>query len=313
MTMADKPKGKPCEQNPPVRICKGEAESAVMPGRGFLQCRKGARKTLWLVCVAFMVTMAVPLAYRVLIHFWPPEAKPRQASADCSEEVQRTRCMKLLAKPIVEWSDAEMKLEPGIYAWLKEQGNEILPWEWTEEARRKDPKGYAKCWRRIWNERKSWCKRLLAECEEETKRLDRELQILTTIYVHRTNQIARLSALVATNTFPCQISLERLKKGRLWGWNKVVEVVECKDAAEMTAATNRIYGIEAAAAAGEVRRAKALSDSITSAKEKSVLYEKLREICDQSISLIDNELQPGQHELLLKSLVEVLKGGQIGQ
>ena len=260
--------------------------------------------------VAFMLMMVVPIAYRVFIHFSPPEEKPRQSLSQFLEEAKRESSVKLLTKPIMKWSDADAKLEPEIYAWLKAQGNEILPWEWTEEARRKDPNGYAKCWRRIWEERKSHCERLLAEHQKEIKRLDRELQVLTAIHAHRTNQIARLRTLAATNTFPCQVSVERLKKGRLWGWNKFVEVVECKDAAAIMSATNSIYSNEVAAADSEIRGMAELSDSIASAKEKKALNERLCEICDKGNGLAESESLQGKDELLQESLVEILTGGR---
>ena len=269
--------------------------------------KKETKESLRLFAVAFIVMMVVPLAYRVFVHFWPPEEKPHQTLAQFLEEAQRASSIKLLTKPIAKWSDAEVKLEPEIYVWLKEQGNAILPWEWTEEARRKDPEGYARCWHRIWKEQKSRCESLLEGLQEEIKRLDRELQILATIHTHRTNQIARLSALAETNTFPCQISVEHLKKGRLWGWNKIVEVVECKDAAAIMTATNSICSNEVATAEDEARGAIELSDSIASSKEKAILHEKLCEICDRSKRLVESESLQGQDELLQRSLVEILK------
>ena len=272
--------------------------------------KKEAKELLRLLCVAFLVMMLLPLAYRVFIHFWPPEEKPHQTLSQFLEEAQRASCVKLLTKPIAKWSDADVRLEPEIYAWLKEQGNEILPWEWTEEARRKDLKGYGKCWQRIWKDQKSGCGRLIAELQKEIKRQDRELQVLVTIHTHRTNQIARLRALAYTNTFPCKVSIERLKKGRLWGWNKFVEVVECKDMAAVLTATNSIYSKEVATAMDESKAAKTLSDSIASSKAKLTLCEKLSEICDKSIGLAESESKQDQDELLLKSLVEVLKGAR---
>ena len=255
--------------------------------------------------IAILVMVALPLAYRGYVYFWPPEEKPHQTLTQFLEEAQRERCMGLLTKPVGKWSDAEAKLEPEIYSWLKEQGNEILPWEWTEEARRKDPKGYAKCWRRIWKERSAHCGRRLAECSEETRRLDRELQIITTIHTHRTNQIARLRTIVSTNTFPCQVALERLEKGRFWGWNKRVEFVDCKDLSALTAATNSVCSKEVATAQSESKSALALSNSISSSKEKSALFQKLCETCDQNKRQVENESV--QDELLKKSLIETLK------
>ena len=154
-----------------------------------IRMKKETKELLRVLGVAFLLMMVVPLVYRVVIHFWPPEEKPRRTLEQFFEEAQMARCIKLLTTPAEKWSDDEVKMEPEIYAWLNEQGNEILPWEWTEEARRKDPKGYAKCWRRIWKERKSCCERLLAGHQTENKRLVRELQIITTIHAHRTNQI----------------------------------------------------------------------------------------------------------------------------
>ena len=267
--------------------------------------KKETKEFARLFGIALIVMLAVPLAYRVCIHFWPPDEKPRQSLTQFVEEAKSERSAKLLTKPIAKWTDAETKLEPEIHAWLKEQGNEILPWDWTEEARRKDPKGYAKCWLRIWKERKSHCEKVLAHHHKELKRLDRELQILTIIHTHRTNQIARLRVLAATKTFPCQVTLEHLEKGRFWGWNKKVEVVACKDAAVIVAATNSICSKEIAVALDEDKTALALADSISASKEKSALYEKWREICDQNIRLIENASV--QDEPLKKSLVENLK------
>ena len=255
--------------------------------------------------IAILVMVALPLVYRGYIYFWPPEEKPRQTLTQFLEEAQNERCLRLLAKPVGKWSDAEAKQEPEIYSWLKEQGDEILPWEWTEEARRKDPKGHAKCWRRIWKERTSLCERLLAERQKEIKRLDRELQVLATVHAHRTNQIARLRALAATNEFPCKVALERLEKGRFWGWNKRVELVDCKDLAALMAETNSVYSKEAATAQSEIKSALALSNSISASKEKSALFQKLCETCDQNKRLIENDFV--QDEPLKKSLIETLK------
>ena len=220
--------------------------------------KKETKELMRLFGIAILVMVALPLVYRGYIYFWPPEEKPHQTLTQFLEEAQRERCMGLLTKPVGKWSDGEAKLEPEIYSWLKEQDNEILPWEWTEEARRKDPKGHAKCWQRIWKERTSHCERLLAEYQEETKRLDRELQIITTIHTHRTNQIARLRTIVSTNTFPCQVALERIEKGRFWGWNKRVEFAGCKDLAALMAETNSVCSKEAATAQSEIKSALAL-------------------------------------------------------
>ena len=272
--------------------------------------KKEAKELAGMFGAALLVVVVLALAYRVVVRLWPPEETQHQTLAQFLEEAQRASCVRLLVKPAANWSDAEVGLEPEIHAWLKEQGNEILPWEWTDEARRKDPKGYAKCWRRIWKERKSVCERMLSGQQKEIKQLDRELLILTTVYAHRTNQIVRLRAFAATNAFPCQVSVERLEKGRLWGWNKHVEVVECKAAAEIAAATNSICSQETAAAADEASRVAAMTASLASAKEKSALYENLCGICDKCSRIVEGDTLPEHNEILQNSLVEVLKGAK---
>ena len=272
--------------------------------------KKETKELAGMFGAALVVVIALALAYRVVVRLWPPEETQHQTLAQFLEEAQRAGCARLLVKPAANWSESEVGLEPEIHAWLKEQDKEILPWEWTDEARRKDPKGYAKCWRRIWKERKATCERMLSEQQKEIKHLDRELLILTTVYAHRTNQIARLSALAATNSFPCQVSVERLEKGRLWGWNKSVEVVECKAAAEIAAATNSICSHETAAAADEAGRVAAMTASLASAKEKSALYENLCGICDKCSRIVEGDSLPEHNELLQNSLVEVLKGAK---
>lgn len=255
--------------------------------------------------VVFMVMVAVPLVYRACVYFWPPAEKPRLTLTRFMQEDIVAGCVKLLAKPVADWSETEVKLEPEIYAWLKEQGNAILPWEWTDEARRKDPKGYAKCWLRIWEERKSHYENLFAYHKKEIERLEHDLEILATIHTHRTNQIARLRALASTNAFPCEVSLERIEKGWFWGWNKRVEMVECSDALAIIAATNSICSKETAEAQGESKRASAASDAISSSKEQLVLCEQLGAVCDKNKRQIEDG--PPQDEVLKKSLVEILK------
>lgn len=267
--------------------------------------KKETKESVKLLGITLAVMLAVPLAYRVCVHFWPPDEKPRQVLAQIFQETESERCAKLLEKPVGKWTDAEVASEPEIHAWLKGQGNEILPWDWTEEARRKDPKGYVMCWRRIWKERKRHGERRLAQQHEELKRLNRERQILATIHTHRTNQIARLRVLAATNTFPCQVVLEHLEKGRFWGWNTKAKVVTCEDASAILAATNGICSQEVAMARDEDGAALALADAIAAGEEKSAVLEKLREICDQNIRLAEDA--PAQDEALKTSLIENLK------
>jgi len=185
------------------------------------------------VIITLVVMMAIPLAYRVGVALYPPDSNSRPTLAQYVEETRSERALKLLTTPPAKWTEADAKSEPEIYAWLKEQEDEILPWEWTEEARRKDPDGYVKGWRRIWKGRKAFHAERLERQQKERKRLDREIENLTTLQIHRTNQIARLRAVAATRDFPCKVTLEHLEKGRFWGWNKRTETVACQEASAL--------------------------------------------------------------------------------
>ena len=195
--------------------------------------KKETKDVVRIFAIVFIAMVVLPLAYRLWFLSRPPDPGSNPSPAQIFEKAMDARAVRLLTKPVGKWTDAEAKSEPEIHAWLKEQGNEILPWEWTEEARQKDPKGYAKCWRRIWKERRSHCEKRLAQHQRELKRIEREIGILTTIHAHRTNQVARLRTLAATNDFPCKVTIEHLEKGRFWGWNRNTEELECQDASAL--------------------------------------------------------------------------------
>ena len=91
-----------------------------------------------------------------------------------------------------------------------------------------------------------------------------------------------------------EIAPEVLERGyQYWDWNAVTG-----------------DGAEDVTAEDEVKSAKSLSDSLASTKEKSIVHEKLCEICDRSNSLIENEISADNAEILQKSLVKVLKGAK---
>ena len=260
----------------------------------------------------FLTLGAVLAVLSIGIYIWPIKEEPCKSLAELLgaeiEDVKHVRCMELLTRPISKWSEDDAASEPEIYEWLKVQGNEILPWEWTDEARRKDQKGYQKSWRRIWKNRQSYCSKQCKDSQKEIKLLEREQLILATIYTHRTNQIARLQGIAATNTYPCRVSLERIEKGRFWGWNKHNEVIECENADKLNESKGGIIGEEIAKSQEEINSARDLSRRLASLKERLAFYESLREICDKNNGLIEQVSLDGQDEGLRESLVEILKG-----
>ena len=85
--------------------------------------KKETKELVRLISIAVLVMLVVPLAYRFCVYFWPSDAQPRPTLEQFVKEAKSEHCMKLLAKPIAKWTDAEVKSEPEIYAWLKGQGD----------------------------------------------------------------------------------------------------------------------------------------------------------------------------------------------
>ena len=109
--------------------------------------KKETKDILWVVIIGFAVMFALPAAYRVWIHYNPPpERKPLSAVL---HEAGGARREALLATPTDKWTEADERLAPDIHEWLAAHADVILPWEMSEEARKKDWKGYCKSWRRI--------------------------------------------------------------------------------------------------------------------------------------------------------------------
>ena len=109
--------------------------------------KKSTRDIVCILVIGLAAMFALPAAYRVWIHYNPPpERKP---FSDVLREAGGIRREALLAIPLDKWSEADVKLAPDIREWLAARSDVILPWEWSEEARKKDWKGYCDSWRRV--------------------------------------------------------------------------------------------------------------------------------------------------------------------
>jgi len=176
-----------------------------------------------MLAVSFVVMMALPVGYRVW-RIWNPEPeRPRQTLTQLLAETAGNNAVRLLRTPVAQWTEYDKKTEPQIFGWLEAHGKTVLPWEWTDEARRKDPDGYRKLWLGIFKEQESELNSRQKAERKQLKAIERELWIAETLFDHRTNQIARVRAYVATNAFPMAVTAERLEKGRFWGWNRTPE------------------------------------------------------------------------------------------
>lgn len=182
-----------------------------------------------IVFVGFAIMLAVPAAYRLWLVCHPQPERPRPSLSQYFERSAEANAVRLLTTPLAKWSDGERSAKPLIAAWLKEHDRTVLPWEWTDEARRKDPGGYLKIWRKLFEERKSALEAAVKSARKRLADLGDGLAAMTKVQAHRTNQLDRLVAIAATNSFPMTVSVERMEKGRFWGWNTRAESMTFAD------------------------------------------------------------------------------------
>ena len=172
-----------------------------------------------MLAVGLAVMVVLPLAYRAWRHFHPQQAEPRRTLSEALAKSESEYATRLLKTPLSKWTEFDRKSEPRIQAWLEEHSKTILPWEWTDEARRKDPAGYLKLWAGLFDEQKSLQNRRLRAERANLKGIERDFRAAETVYAHRTNQIARIVEYASTNAFPMTVKVERLSKRMFWGWN----------------------------------------------------------------------------------------------
>lgn len=109
--------------------------------------KKETKDVLLVAAIGFAAMFALPVAYRVWIHYNPPpERKPLLVMLN---EASGARRVVLLEMPTDKWTDSDKRLAPDVLEWLERHGEVILPWEWTDVAKKKDWKGYCGSWRRI--------------------------------------------------------------------------------------------------------------------------------------------------------------------
>lgn len=112
--------------------------------------KKSTRDFVCMLVVALAAMFAVPVAYRVWIHYNPPTES--RSFADVLREAGGVRRETLLTTPLEKWTEADAKFAPDIREWLAARADVILPWEWSAEARKKDWNGYCDVWRRVVDE-----------------------------------------------------------------------------------------------------------------------------------------------------------------
>ena len=133
---------------------KDAAERAGRPAK------KEAKDLLWVLAIGLAVMFALPIAYRVWVHYNPPP--PRRPISEVLHDAGGVRREMLLNTPTDKWNESDKSLAPDIRDWLAAHADVILPWEWSGEARKKDWKGYCDSWRRILEEQSARLEKMIS-------------------------------------------------------------------------------------------------------------------------------------------------------
>ncbi len=187
---------------------------------------KERRELVKVLIISVLVMMVLPLMYRVFFYEEPPP--PSAAEVPRLEQILDRMTddweRAILKTPLAKWTARDKERSSEIHAWLTAHANMVLPWEWTEEARGKDLRGYLGVW-----------EVLLDECvdsvEDEEKVFNRAYKKFTaalsndqTIFTHDTNELMRVyQAIGVVTNYPVTLVCTNLTKGRLWGWNRKEE------------------------------------------------------------------------------------------
>ena len=186
--------------------------------------KKETKDILRILAIGFAVMSALPVAYRIWAHYNPPPQ--RRPFSDVLREAGGNRRETLLAMPPDKWLESDRKLAPDIHDWLMAHSDVILPWEWSEEARKKDWQGYCDSWRRIIDEKSDVLEELVdkktADMEDAAASATMERRIATNDMEQATNLLAIARSLhsAGTNKYPVSLAVVEIVRGRLWGWNQ---------------------------------------------------------------------------------------------
>ncbi|MBR4653536.1 MAG: hypothetical protein IKO72_09260 [Kiritimatiellae bacterium] len=216
--------------------------------------KKNAKELLCTCGIALLLMLSLAFVFRVWMMVSPPP--PRPATAEKPAELTafaKARARDLLRKPLAEWTPHEREVEPELHAWLESVGRKLLPWEWSQAARGKDPEGHAKAWGDLFSAERKKLESSLEKVEQHTVAIRKDIADETLLRDHATDQIARVEAILATNAYPATVMLETLKKGLLWGWNRGEESLHLADDAAgaslmATLVSNRNVHVQAIAA-----------------------------------------------------------------
>ena len=184
------------------------------------------KSVVWLILICAVLMLAVPFGLRVLLDRLAPSEQEKALSA--TEKLQsilgETRpvvatATELLKKPLSQWTVEDVAAESALAAWLQAHAKRIFPWDWSDAERTKNPAGWQKAWKDLFEELGDDCR---SARKTETKAMVRvrdEFEVRSAFVGRLTNRIARLEADLATNGVPTVVTDETVRRGWLWGFN----------------------------------------------------------------------------------------------
>lgn len=182
--------------------------------------KRDNKETARILTLAIIGMLMVSVFFRLWRVFTPEEVPPTIALQEALDRASLERSLALLKTPLARWNDSDRAREPKVAEWLETQSRTVLPWEWSNEARTKDPQGYADTWvQTLQPFAESWDGRLKAvgkerqQAEGDLSDILRQLRCMTNSF-----QLAREK--LSAGELPVVVTIARLQKGRFWGWNR---------------------------------------------------------------------------------------------
>ena len=193
--------------------------------------KSGTKDIVRTCSIALVLMVSLSAAFRVWMAF---QSKARHESAAGPANSKRLPdgmdgLTALLQKPLDRWTVEDRKCEPALHSWLLGHSKVVLPWEWSSAAICKDVRGYANAWVSLLESERKGLNAILREIDKRIELVQDAGGIARRQHAHETNELERLTAVFATNSYPAEVTRNMLSKGRFWGWNTVEETIQVKD------------------------------------------------------------------------------------
>lgn len=191
--------------------------------------RSGGRGIWRALFVSAFVMIAIPFAARVVMERqFGADATSAQSAVEKFKAIfgdarpPEKRMQECVSKPWRDWTSEEVAACPALYAWLQSHGKTILPWEWSNAAKAKDPAGYRNCWLTIFDELARIGAAEGGELEKLLKNASADRREERALIERMSERLSGLHADLATNGLPATVVSESVRRGWLWGYNRKI-------------------------------------------------------------------------------------------